>query len=406
MESPKGAGPRSDELSEQYRPLAGLGYFLPMQVQSDIAGNADLSTARLSLPPAVRDILDAADFYSGLSQGNTYTGATQDEATANFARANAPHMFELPAAGMVASRMTGLDAGGLLGMFAGPKAKTANRAALKMAQRMADEGIDERRIWDETGWFKGADGKWRFEIDDSGAAFVRQGEINGTPVEFNRLGDALKYPELHAAYDDLGSIKVSHTARPGAGSYIEERRLMNVGPAGDSTSRRVALHETQHAVQNREGFARGGDPKMYGAKRADIESAARAAYEESAGDNALLRELGLSDAPDVPLVAWDELTQRQQLEWYDAGRSRLYRRLAGEVEARNVEARMDMTPDQRRATPPWETEDVAREHQIVRYANPAPAAAPAAVVNAPRRGGSPATGVQYDWLGNQYLPGT
>jgi hypothetical protein len=45
----------------------------------------------------------------------------------------------------------------------------------------------------------------------------------------------------------------------------------------------------------------------------------------------------------------------------------LYRRTSGEVEARNVQTRRDMTPDQRRATPPWETEDVPRAQQIVRF---------------------------------------
>jgi hypothetical protein len=43
-----------------------------------------------------------------------------------------------------------------------------------------------------------------------------------------------------------------------------------------------------------------------------------------------------------------------------------YRRLAGEVEARNVQKRMDMDAATRRATPPWSTEDVPRDQQIVR----------------------------------------
>jgi hypothetical protein len=44
----------------------------------------------------------------------------------------------------------------------------------------------------------------------------------------------------------------------------------------------------------------------------------------------------------------------------------LYKRLAGEVEARNVQSRMDMDAATRRATPPWSTEDVPRDQQIVR----------------------------------------
>ena len=35
-----------------------------------------------------------------------------------------------------------------------------------------------------------------------------------------------------------------------------------------------------------------------------------------------------------------------------------YRRLAGEVEARNVQNRLNLKPDDRRMLPPWMTEDV------------------------------------------------
>jgi hypothetical protein len=43
-----------------------------------------------------------------------------------------------------------------------------------------------------------------------------------------------------------------------------------------------------------------------------------------------------------------------------------YTRLAGEVEARNAQHRMNMTPEQRRANPPWRTQDLPDEQQIVR----------------------------------------
>ena len=55
------------------------------------------------------------------------------------------------------------------------------------------------------------------------------------------------------------------------------------------------------------------------------------------------------------------------MKWYEAGRNRAYRYLAGETEARNVELRRDFTPEERRARPPWTTQDVPDEQQIVRY---------------------------------------
>ena len=42
-----------------------------------------------------------------------------------------------------------------------------------------------------------------------------------------------------------------------------------------------------------------------------------------------------------------------------------YQRLAGEVEARNVQKRMDFSADERRQTPPWQTQDIEDEYQII-----------------------------------------
>ena len=43
-----------------------------------------------------------------------------------------------------------------------------------------------------------------------------------------------------------------------------------------------------------------------------------------------------------------------------------YERLAGEAEARNVQTRMDWTPEQRRETPPWASLDVPEDELIHR----------------------------------------
>lgn len=46
---------------------------------------------------------------------------------------------------------------------------------------------------------------------------------------------------------------------------------------------------------------------------------------------------------------------------------KVYRRLAGEVEARNTQTRLNMTAEERRAMPATETADVPRSEQIVRF---------------------------------------
>lgn len=52
--------------------------------------------------------------------------------------------------------------------YAGEKAENADKAALNAAKEMEKNGADAETIRQKTGWFRGADGKWRWEIDDSG----------------------------------------------------------------------------------------------------------------------------------------------------------------------------------------------------------------------------------------------
>jgi DNA-binding CsgD family transcriptional regulator len=194
--------------------------------------------------------------------------------------------------------------------FAGVNAKTADKAALARAQNMEAEGASRDDIWDATGWFKGVDGKWRFEIDDSGASFaplprtpymtelanqyarenfgvdsviylpskdVRRAEaIQWATNESRKLNDAAKtqtaplserlnHPQLNSAYD-LSGVKVGReTNQKLHGSYEPTSKMLRVADESPVLGqkhdpRETALHETQHHVQSVEDFARGGNP--------------------------------------------------------------------------------------------------------------------------------------------------
>lgn len=60
--------------------------------------------------------------------------------------------------------------------FAGESARTADLDALATAKQMRENGVAEETILQQTGWYVGADGKWRFEIDDSGMAYDPTGD--------------------------------------------------------------------------------------------------------------------------------------------------------------------------------------------------------------------------------------
>ena len=57
--------------------------------------------------------------------------------------------------------------------FAGKKARTANKTSQEEAFRRTLFGHDPETVRKETGWHKGHDGKWRFEVSDKDAAFTK-----------------------------------------------------------------------------------------------------------------------------------------------------------------------------------------------------------------------------------------
>ena len=77
--------------------------------------------------------------------------------------------------------------------------------------------------------------------------------------------------------------------------------------------------------------------------------------------NQIISDAGgnLRNATDAQRAEVEALRRQQKWE--------TYRRLGGETEARNVQTRRDFTPEQRREQPPWLTQDVPDDQQIVRF---------------------------------------
>jgi hypothetical protein len=259
----------------------------------------------------------------------------------------------------------------LMFAFAGERAKTADLEKLAKAKGMAAAGKTREAIWDETGWFQGVDGKWRFEIDDSDAS-VTGGK--------GRLGDILNHPDLLKAYPDLANIRTSPTPKGAdyAGAHFQPKGLFDrLTMAGEQIQFRdieSLLHEMQHGLQRREAFAVGGDPKQFNILAASQQNDAEvlAAFVRRAGDDfeqglAKFQEV-LKREPSQAVKSTVRLYSRDDIHW-NANPNEGYRRLAGEVEARAVDKRAGMTPEERQDRPPWLDYDVAEKDQIVRFAN-------------------------------------
>ena len=106
--------------------------------------------------------------------------------------------------------------------------------------------------------------------------------------------------------------------------------------------RSVMAHERQHWIQEKENFAKGGNPNTFQKGQLDQLMAS------------MIERLKNNPAnKDVPMETIREHAYR--LVTSPDERYMAYRNLAGETESRNVQERLNMTMDQRIAEPPWLT---------------------------------------------------
>ena len=236
--------------------------------------------------------------------------------------------------------------------FGGTRAVQADLQALERAQAMERQGVDAETIRKDTGWFRGADQKWRFEIDDSGMAYSRWGDlrredraeyerfrelegkfISGTLTEQDsaelrglideghgtgraeesgllKLADFIQHDELFENYPQLKNTTLAFVdLRNGArGQYDPTMDVIALDRSLRGEPEDVLIHEIQHAIQQEEGFAGGSSPEYWKSRRTGGEE--------------------------------------------DRTAAELYQNTAGEIEARDAVARRTMTAEQRRETAP------------------------------------------------------
>jgi len=254
-------------------------------------------------------------------------------------------------------------------MFAGKNAKTADLFKLRKAEEMLKKGASDRDAYAKTGWTHGfADKEPRFEIDDSGARIAGYDGTNKTDsmmniLDHNKLYD--NYPGQQYYKDVELTSKSSlpeHLRKTlsgtGDGSYTDNwfasgnPKIKTTAYSPKDTS--VTLHELQHDVQAREGFAAGGSPDYYMRKRDNARRKINGLIDDySKGRISSEREL-----QDVT----SKFIQDAHLDPYKS-----YKNLAGEAEARLTQARKDMTAAERAKSYPPDMFDVPVEDQIVKY---------------------------------------
>lgn len=353
--------------------------------------------------------------------------------------------------------------------FGGENAQRADLEALDRAQDMERRGVAMETIFRETGWYTGADGKWRFEIDDSGMEYDPSGDLQGavsrqwamedletaredlfgsitkeqadmvraynraeiardtaeqqrlydelTSAEFGflfetyadalqranaaknnpqggTLADYINHPELFANYPQLRQASLQFTDLPDGtrGRYNTESHTITLDNSLRSSPEDTLVHEIQHAIQNAEGFAGGASPEYWARRESEtgdlVSNRLQQEYDQILNGlgredrnrytryTELGRELESLSAADPDTEAgrrYDRLEAEQDAvyeelypnAWFrrllDLSRRmedtageyrRMYQNTAGEIEARDVTARRQLTPEQRRQTMP------------------------------------------------------
>ena len=234
------------------------------------------------------------------------------------------------------------------------------------------------------------------ELSEKADAVREQYEM----TEKTYLDDYIKDKELFIAYPLLNKTKVLFIDNPdfsysGKADSKENQIIINLAKSDDVKS--VLVHEIQHMIQSEEGFARGGNEstakQIYdkfmawswrnelietqkenpGLPQGEVEKILIEEYKETGmedmippidirtkGFNLFARGYDKEGYED----AWKYVSEGKIPLEIKGQEYNIYNKLSGEVESRNVQTRIDMTPEQRRQSLAEETEDVSRKDQI------------------------------------------
>lgn len=196
---------------------------------------------------------------------------------------------------------------GELKQFAGQKSLTANTEKLAEAMSMEQAGATSNEIYKKTGWLKGKDGGWRYEIKDK----LNSIDLSKTLKHKGaKLSDVYDNKELFDAYPQLKDIQVSavNMLKRSYGETLiyDDGRLrihINKNRIDEELELKTTIvHEIAHCIQAIEGFANGASPS------------------------------------DVK-----EYLKQNKMEIPQGSDFTLYERIAGEQEAREVEKRARAT---------------------------------------------------------------
>lgn len=259
-------------------------------------------------------------------------------------------------------------------------------------QYMAAKDIDPLQVYlikaEEAKYGKSPPDVWKMNKEEYDDYFkFRQEKIDEhnslekAPVTVN---DVLDHPELLKAYPHLGDIKVEVGSGHGGqrGSYNQGKNTITLAAhLNPEETRSTLLHELTHAIQGKEGFNRGGNPDMFTHQKLAQELKQNLEIRNVAD----VVKKGMPNATEDELLAkleniyknkgFDQEYLKKALDrdyWTDDiakkivdeyglnhrdipySKEEMYARLGGEMEARMVQNRLNLSPEELRQKFPYQ----------------------------------------------------
>jgi len=256
-------------------------------------------------------------------------------------------------------------------------------ADLNVAREMEKAGKTPKEIYLATSWQKGHDKKWKYEIPYIKS--LNKSVFNKAKTEPVLLVDLIGENDLFKAYPKLKQLKVALSK---SSYYSGGKQIIYIKDTFTSlAAKSILLHEIQHAIQLSEGFYFGtsGFRELEGIKYQYNQKLIQELYNQ----NKEYREL-YDKGEALPAYkegidgSWSYNKEREIIddkltnifkdylaknpineeEALEEAKKRYYNNY-GEVEARNVQNRMNMTSKERKAKMFLETEDIVKEQQVV-----------------------------------------
>lgn len=217
---------------------------------------------------------------------------------------------------------------GRLGTFIGPSFEQ-----IQAAKVLEDNGLKGHEIWNRTGIWRGPEGEWRTEIPDHR---MKLQNTTNPPT----MGHLMDHPDLYGVHPEIAKLPITV-------NEMAQHKIAEFNSGGENgyfvfspqalKDPSTVLHEVQHYLQHKYGFAEGGQParNYYNSQLEDQLRPIR----QDMSQLRVKKEMGSLQPNELDrLIHYNKImdTYSQLKSAAKTESMQNYRALAGEVEARNV----------------------------------------------------------------------